>query len=359
VHSRGADGGATSRGGVNVDVGEVLDVSMSEAWTRGDDARRARAADWLVRLQASDLDEAEAVAFDAWLSADPANAAAYDATLAVALEFDAAADEIAQDLQAAPARRAFAARGGWIVAGGLAAAAAIALAVIPAGLVGSTAQTYATGKGQHHTVKLADGSTIELNAGSRLSVTLGRHERRVVLPEGEALFDVAADASRPFLIAAGDRTVRVVGTRFDVRHRGAALSVTVERGVVEVRPAGDAPGKVYSLRPGQRLDTEARTSAAPVVVQLSTVDPQQVESWRTGRLVFRDEALGDLVADLNQQFATPITLADPALARTRVSGVLVLDDQAAVIRRLALLAPVKALPSGNGVLLRSDPAAKP
>ena len=64
-------------------------------------------------------------------------------------------------------------------------------------------------------------------------------------------------------------------------------------------------------------------------------------SWRTGRLIYRDQPLGDVVADLNQQFATPIALEDPGLAATRVSGVLVLDDQDAVIRRLALLAPLK------------------
>ena len=331
---------------------------MSEAWIKVDDARLASAADWVVRLQSADMSGAEAAEFDAWLEAHPGNAAAYDRTLGVTLELQAAASEIAKGLTQAPARRSPrpAQRRGWLIAGGLAAAATVALAVTPLGLFGpAPTQTFATAKGEHRTVRLADGSTIELNAGSQLSVTLGRHERHISMPQGEAVFDVAADKARPFLIDAGDRTVRVVGTRFDVRHRGAELAVTVERGVVEVRPAGDAAGKSYRLHPGQRLDT---AQGAPAV-QLSTADPLQVESWRTGRLIFRDEPLGDLVADLNQQFAAPITLADPDLARTRVSGVLVLDDQAAVIRRLTLLAPVKALPSGEGVLLRSDPAAKP
>jgi len=241
------------------------------------------------------------------------------------------------------------------VAGGLAAAAAIALAVMPFSAIAPATQTFATGKGEHRTVKLADGSTVELNAGTRLSVTLGADDRRVTMPEGEAVFDVAADKARPFLISAGDRTVRVVGTRFDVRHRGDAISVTVERGVVEVRPADGIAGRVFRLHPGQRLDTRQGEPA----VQLSPADPEQVESWRTGRLIYRDQQLGDVVADLNQQFEKPIVLEDPALARTRVSGVLVLDNQSAVIRRLALLAPITALPSERGILLRSDPAAKP
>jgi len=334
---------------------------MREVWIRGDDAGRdplAAAADWLVRLQAADCGEAEALAFDAWLEADPANAAAYDAALAVTLEVQAAAPAIARELAAKTPRRpglSPAARRGWLVAGGLAAAAAVALAVIPFGAVQPASQSFATAKGERRTVRLADGSTIELNAGSRLTVTLGARERRVAMPEGEALFDVAADKARPFLIDTGDRTVRVVGTRFDVRRRGPELSVTVERGVVEVRPGGDLAGRVWRLHPGQRLDT----AQGDPVVRLAVADPQQVESWRTGRLIYRDQPLGDVVADLNEQFARPIRLADPALAQIRVSGVLVLDDQSAVIRRLALLAPIKALPSGQAIVLRSDPAAKP
>ena len=328
---------------------------MNEVWTRGDDARRASAAEWLVRLQAPDLDEAEAVAFDAWLNAHPANAAAYDAALAVMLEVEAASDRIASALKATPARRPMASRRGWLLAGGLAAAATIALAVTPFSAFETATQTFVTAKGEHRSVKLADGSVIDLNAGSRLSARLGAHDRRVVMPEGEAVFDVAADKTRPFLIAAGDRTVRVVGTRFDVRRRSGMLSVTVERGMVEVQPSEGAAGRSFRLHPGQRLDHVEGAAS----VRVSTADPRQVSSWSSGRLIYRDQPLGDVVADLNQQFPRPIFLDDPALAQTRVSGVLVLDDQAAVIRRLALLAPIKALPSADGIVLRSDPAAKP
>ncbi len=334
---------------------------MSEVWTRGEDARRASAADWLVRLQSPDLDDAEAVAFDGWLSAHPANVQAYDDVLAVTLELQDAAPAIGKTFEDGPVHRRFTRRAparGWLIAGGLAAAAAVAVAVMPfAGLqtAGSAPQTYATAKGEHRTIKLADGSTLELAAGSSLSVALAPRERHVTLTEGEAVFDVAPDKARPFLIAAGDRTVRVVGTRFDVRRRAGEVSVSVERGVVEVNPADGAKGRGFRLRPGQRLDHVEGAAD----VQLSAVDPAQVGGWRTGRLIYRDRPLSEVVADLNQQFAKPITIEDASLAQTRVSGVLVLDDQAAVIRRLALLAPIKALPSPQGVLLRRDEAAKP
>jgi transmembrane sensor len=336
---------------------------MSEVWTRSEDARRASAADWLVRLQSPDLEDDDAVAFDGWLSAHPANLQAYDDVLAVTLELQDAAPAIGKAFEDGHVHRRVSRRSpaparGWLIAGGLAAAAAVAVAVMPfAGLqtAGSAPETYDTAKGEHRTIKLADGSTIELNAGSSLSVALAPRERHVTLTEGEAVFDVAPDKTRPFLIAAGDRNVRVVGTRFDVRRRAGELTVSVERGLVEVNPAEGASGHGFRLRPGQRLDHVEGAAE----VQLSAVDPAQVGGWRTGRLIYRDRPLSEVVADLNQQFAKPIAIEDASLAQTRVSGVLVVDDQAAVIRRLALLAPIKALPSPQGVLLRRDEAAKP
>ena len=328
---------------------------MIQAWTRDDDVRRAEAAEWLVRLQGSDLTEAQALAFDAWLSASPQNAQAYDSALGVTSEIEASAPRIAFELRRLPAPRPANGRRGWIVAGGLAAAATIALAVMPAGLFGEPPQTFTTAKGEHRTVILADGTQVDLNAGTRMTVAMGRHDRRVSLPEGEAVFDVATDHARPFLIAAGDRTVRVVGTRFDVRRRDGQLSVTVDRGLVEVRPNSDARGRAFRLHPGQRLDHVQGLAEA----QVRAVEPADVFAWRTGRLIYRDQPLSDVVADLNQQYARQISLEDPSLAAVRFSGVLVLDDQDAVIQRLALLAPLRALPSGRGVMLRRDEAAKP
>ena len=328
---------------------------MIQGWPRDEDGRRAEAADWVVRLQAPDLTEDQALAFDAWLSASEDNARAYDASLGIMREVEASAPRIAFDLRRLPVPRPANARRGWIMAGGVAAAATIALAVIPASLLGEPSQTYTTAKGEHRTVTLEDGTRVDLNAGTRMTVTLARHERRVTMARGEAVFDVAADHARPFLIAAGDRTVRVVGTRFDVRRRDGELSVTVDRGVVEVRPNEDAPGKAFRLHPGQRLDHREGAAEA----RIRAVEPSDVFAWRNGRLIYRDRPLGEVVADLNQQYARQISLEDPAMAATRFSGVLVLDDQDAVIRRLALLAPLRALPSARGITLRRDEAVKP
>ncbi|MCR5876304.1 FecR domain-containing protein [Phenylobacterium sp. J426] len=236
--------------------------------------------------------------------------------------------------------------------GAAAAAAAAGLLILTPPLRGPQPQTYATGIGEHRTVTLADGSTLQMNAATKLSVVLRRDRREVTLQEGEAIFDVAHDVRRPFEIAVGDRTVRVVGTQFDVRRRGGELSVTVARGAVEVRPAAGSSGPAYRLHPDQRLDHRE----GDTTVDLATVDAQEVLGWRTGRLVYREQPLSQVVSDLNHQFSTPIHVEDPALAATPISGVLVLDDQDAVIRRLALLVPIRAVRSDAGLVLRREGA---
>jgi transmembrane sensor len=313
--------------------------------------RTTEAADWVVRLQADDLVEAEALAFDAWLQADAANAAAYDAALRMSREFEANAPAVRQGLRDRRPALARALRGRYAAFGALAAAALVAAVVAPAMLPATTTTAYATAIGQHRTVSLADGSRIDLNAGTQLSVTLGRHERRVTMAEGQAVFDVTRDPGRPFLIAAGDRTVRVVGTQFDVRHRAGRLSVTVTRGTVEVLPLGGASGPAFRLHPGQRLEHQEGATAAQVL----TAAPDQALGWRAGRLVYRDQPLSVVVADLNAQFATPIRVTDPTLAATPVSGVFIVDSEDAVVRRLALLVSAHTVRSGDGVtLLRSE-----
>ncbi|HEX3699054.1 MAG TPA: FecR domain-containing protein [Phenylobacterium sp.] len=318
---------------------------MTRGWAQDED-RRGAAADWVARLQAADLDEADALAFDAWLSAAAQNAQAYDTALAAWCELGANAQAVRQGLAARrerpPLRRFYPA------AGAIAAAAAVAAVVIPALQPPPAPAAYATATGEHRSLTLADGSRIDLDAGTKLSVVLRRHERDVRLDEGQAVFDVAHDPSRPFLIAAGDRTVRVVGTQFDVRRRAGRLSVTVTRGTVEVAPTGEAPGQAFRLHPGQRLEHQEGAVAA----QLTAAAPDQALGWRSGRLVYRDQPLGQVVADLNAQFAAPIRIEDPKLAAAPISGVLILDDEAAVVRRLALLVSAKPVRSDGGVTLQ-------
>lgn len=316
---------------------------------RIDDRPHAEAADWVVRLQAEDLSEADALAFDAWLAAAPIHAQAYDAALRTWREFGANSHAIREGLRTRRVERPRF-RGFYAAAGALAAMIAVAALVIPALTPPPPAELYATRTGEHRQVVLADGSRIDLNGATQLRVSLRRHERQVILDQGQAVFDVAADTRRPFLIAAGDRTVRVVGTQFDVRRRAGRVSVTVARGTVEVAPNAQGSGQAFRLHPGQRLEHEEGAALAHVVAAA----PDQALGWRSGRLVYRDQPLSQVVADLNAEFAKPIRVADPALAATPISGVLILDDEDAVVRRLALLVSAQAVPSAEGVVLQRE-----
>src|SRR5690606_15701139 len=100
--------------------------------------------------------------------------------------------------------------------------------------------TYSTGIGQRSTVTLQDGSIVELNAQTRIKVAFGAERRSVQLLDGQAIFRVAKDASRPFVVHAGDREIIALGTAFDVRLDPSAMRVTLLEGKVAVRPEGSA-----------------------------------------------------------------------------------------------------------------------
>jgi len=322
------------------------------------DRAMAQASAWIARL-GGEVTAEDGVAFDAWLGADAGNRAAYRRAVGLMAAFEARAGEVLAQLDAfappapvrrsaAPARRRATAWRWAAPAGGLALAAGLAVAVLPSMLAGpTTVASYATGKGEHRrNLQLADGSVVDLDAGTRLTVSIGRHERRVTLAEGQAIFDVAHDASRPFVVAAGDRLVRDIGTEFDVEREPGRLAVTVARGRVSVEPTA-AGGRAIELGAGQRLAIDDAG-----VGQLTSVDPAETFSWRAGRLVYRGAPLSAVVADLNRQFVEQTTIADPDLARTPITGVIVLDNPRAVMSRLALMLPIKAVPSDKGLVLQ-------
>lgn len=319
-----------------------------------DDRDLAEASAWLVRLQREEVSEADGLEFEAWLDAAPGNRAAYEHVVSLWHEFESAAPQVQDELIALDRRetrrivRGGGTRRWWLGAGGMAIAAGLAVAVLP-GIVAqqATAETYATGKGERKRVTLADGSIVDLNAETKLSVTYGRNERKLELAEGEAIFDVTHDARRPFTVAAANRVVRVLGTQFDVRHRQGDLMVAVARGKVEVRPmTAAASGRAFTLTPGQKLNI-----ASSGREELGAVDPQEAFSWRAGRLIYRGEPLANVVADLNRQYVEQIEISDPELGKMPITGVIVLDNQPAVVARLSLMLPIRSVPSDRGLLL--------
>jgi len=131
------------------------------------------------------------------------------------------------------------------------------------------ANTYRTGVGEQRTVRLLDGSTIELNALSSIRVRLSKNTREVDLREGQALFRVAKDPARPFLVHSDGTTVRAVGTQFDVYRKSTATVVTVLEGRVAVAEADSASGALDEGASGEFFHRYDKTSAAHVFVTLS------------------------------------------------------------------------------------------
>jgi transmembrane sensor len=166
--------------------------------------------------------------------------------------------------------------------------------------------------------------------------------RDVRLHAGEAAFDVVHDARHPFTVQAGADQVRVLGTEFDVDRKPDTLRVTVRRGLVEVAGQG-APVRVAA---GQQLERGG------VATSVKAAKADDAFAWKQGRLVYDARPLWEVAADLTRRFPTPVR-TDASAASIRFTGVLVLDNEAAVIARLEALAAVKADRTGGTITLKS------
>lgn len=179
---------------------------------------------------------------------------------------------------------------------------------------------YATPVGGLQNLSLQDGSHITLNTDTRLRASVGAHERRVELIRGEAFFDVAKDAQRPFVVEAGDRRIVAVGTQFSVRRDGEEVRVVVTEGKVRIEKTQDATS-------GR---TEAPLLTAGAVVQTSRTNMQIREeggahvekllSWRSGYVNFENVPLTEAVAEFNRYRESKILIEDPSIEGLRIGG---------------------------------------
>jgi transmembrane sensor len=180
------------------------------------------------------------------------------------------------------------------------------------------AHSYTTQIGAISTVPLSDGSKITLNTDSQIRVALNASERRIELDQGEAYFEVAKDAARPFIVAIADKRVIAVGTKFSIRREQDDIRVLVTEGRVRIERNGSS-----SRTPETQLaaGSQARTAQAAVLVdQPPPMEVEQLLSWRTGYIVFRDTSLADAVADFNRYTTRKIVIEDPAIANIRIGG---------------------------------------
>ncbi len=281
--------------------------------TVSSDQAKEEAADWFARLNKRDVSAADMEAFRLWRKA-PGHKEAYDAVDAFWRR--SAALQADPDIQAAvssaltrsvPDRKSVRRP---IIGLGFAAAILAIGAVGGYALWGPT--TYATDVGETRTVRLDDGSSIVLDTQTKVSVRYSRANRDIRLDRGQALFDVAHDATRPFVVTAGETSVKALGTRFDVRREDGGARVTLLRGAVEVKRQAQADTKPLRLTPGQTLSPKTTTP--------TFADVQAQTSWTTGRLVFKSVPLGEAVEEVRRYDRRKIELDVGDLERAPISG---------------------------------------
>jgi len=304
-----------------------------------------QAADWVARLSGQP-GEADWLAFEAWLGGGEQRRAAYDRALLLSLSIDAQAPALAGRLADRPA-----ARGRPMLWGaGLMTVAAVAVTFTALNPTRpeSKATVYATAKGERRDVVLTDGTRIALSTDTRLSVIMRPDRRELTLASGEAAFQVTHDASRPFTVHVGDRLLRDIGTEFDAVRRDGLITVSVREGMVSMERPDDSRRRV-TLGPGSRA--EHREGSQEVMVLAA--NPDDAFSWRAGRLIYRDRPLSEVAADINRYGDGQVKAVGPAAA-LRFTGVLTIDNQAAMVERLKDLLPAVTTSRKDGVILLSE-----
>lgn len=202
----------------------------------------------------------------------------------------------------------------------------------------NVAQAFATGHAERRRIVLSDSSVVTLAADSRVEVAFAPGERRLRLTAGEALFKVAHNTARPFIVETRHGEVRAVGTAFDVSVSGPEAEVTVVEGVIRIavsegRKAKSAEPIEKLARKGERLSfgvSNESSSSTSFIRQVADVDADTAIAWTRGQLVFRGEPLRDVIAKVNLYAKQPIVLTDPAAGATPVYGVVNQGDTDAV-----------------------------
>ncbi|WP_428152422.1 FecR family protein [Brevundimonas sp.] len=234
-------------------------------------------------------------------------------------------------LSARPDRR-------WVLSAAVVLVAAIGLGVWafrPADSI-----VYAAPSDSVRIVALADGSQVTLSRGSRMRVEMDGRSRTVDRLTGEAFFDVAHDAERPFVITTGEQRLTVLGTRFNVTPDPEGLRVDLLDGRLRVEPLDGGEGVI--LEPGQGF----RQHRNPGVVQ---IDIDGAAAWTEGRLVFDDVPLAEVASGLLRHTGRTLSFASPEVARLRFSGVLRVDRPQEWTMALESVLPVRTTTVADGI----------
>jgi transmembrane sensor len=288
--------------------------------------RLAEAGVWVARLHSGEPDKAAITGVKRWLKAHPINARALELCTEI-WEESANLRRItpfAAQTAASPKKHRLP----------LAAAAAL-LALIAGALLWFVPRPdLATEVGEQRLVTLNDGTHIFLNTATRLVVKYDASTRLVELKTGEALFDVAKRPNWPFIVVAGDRKIRALGTSFVVRRDETQTAVTLVEGTVtvtrdesaaqaRVKPTlseTQAASQAFTLKPGQKLTFLAGQA------RLDTTSAEKAVAWRRGEIIFDDTPLSAAAAELNRYSKDKLVIEQPKAQEVLVTGLFQTGD---------------------------------
>jgi Fe2+-dicitrate sensor, membrane component len=190
---------------------------------------------------------------------------------------------------------------------------------------------------KHERQALPDGSQVELNKDSAVTIDYTETHRRVVLVRGEAAFTVVKDPSRPFLVQAGSVVVRAVGTVFNVRLQPDAVDVLVTEGGVRIGDERVAQAGPVESFPIVVAGHRARIAGGATDARIEAVAAQEMEqmlAWRGVRLVFAGHLLSEVVEELNRHSLRRLVIGDAELGALRLGGSFRADNIDAFVRLL-------------------------
>jgi transmembrane sensor len=286
------------------------------------------ATEWWLQLQAQDISRQQRAAFVDWLRESPVHVAEilrvasvhgalekFENWARVATQGSGGDEQVVVSMHArdgaAPAQSRWLRRT-WPIAAAVAGLALATALLLPA----LRGQVMATERGERREVVLADGSVVQIDPESRLRVRFEEHVRRVVLDSGRALFRVARNPERPFLVDADSTTVRAVGTAFGVERKEQGVIVTVAEGKVAIERRDKVQAPAF-LTANEQVAVSSGGAAAPI----RKVDSQRALAWAEGRLNFENTPIREVVAQFNRYNNIELRVEDEALAGRPISGV--------------------------------------
>jgi len=223
---------------------------------------------------------------------------------------------------------------------------------------------YTTAIGEQRSIELSDGSTVEMNSKSRIRVRYSKAERAVDLLDGQALFHVAKNRARPFIVRADGTRVKAVGTEFDVYEKKSGTVVTVVEGEVAVQAPleadrqrtmersavpHDLPVAAISVSAGEQLTVTprvARKSEHPNVAAAT--------AWTERRIVFESATLSEVAEEFNRYNERQLVIDDPRLYDFHISGVFSSTDPESLIRFLRERPGVKISEEGSEIRISKN-----